>query len=778
MHNVRLVLLLFAIVFGSGDAGALNARVFASVRSSYTGNDAARVPHIRSNHIAFAIPGLSQRLNSSASCGVCCTTSLQDVTCPEGVGQTDESRRVGNRITIRRHCLHAAHSSHQDKTTNEARKRKSRSIKRSGRKRTLVEVSKEENVPSEGRIGAKNVKSVDIKGNDDIKDVVSRVKKNLKVAKGKDAVGVASASRGDTTSSKKNTRDRLSTDKLTTSQIHLIDFNTTGETDAVESEWSYDREVEPIDVAPEVPELSPITQDDSKSEEGGASAISNRRLHVLHALFSDEHRINARDIVSVLYHQLGSPNVDLINLYRNIESEGGNSYNEHLKSSNANEDTDAEGSEQHAYSGRGDSSAVSQNYDSNNVTPLDISPDSGYIKPLLESESVVRVTVEQNHGEEATDDGREHKNRNTLHATTVSLTPSELRTLKHINASANHEKLNLLRSMGRHKRISAIFLPVGGNTHDSQHDNAGDHQNQGDTSGINIGFGSSNKPFNGMHSELNNEKPPKEEADRAVANRKSTKTLDTGVDSNFKTELDDTLYVDAYDSLGNKSLGYTVNDTEESYMPIVNTAFGSMDTPASAEVSSNFQNVSGKEYTFYRSTDDLSANLTSDYHHSFDSLLLSVPTKTRKLHKKTGGDQIETDKGGVAEGQNAILEHETIPDITSTGDDSVLSIPGNSCKNTEQTKEQDASGFSIPVNMFTLRRGFLASLYKTYLRPSLISTLESVFKTKIEEPCGAMDFITLGVDAEKLIGKARRFVNDFAWQTSDDRGDGFLPGSR
>ncbi|CDR94312.1 hypothetical protein, conserved [Babesia bigemina] len=750
MRHARLVLLIVAIVFGGDDASALNTRVFASVRGSYTGNDAARVPQILRNHIAFTTPSSLNRRVYGASGGFGGVTSLHDVECAEGVDDTGETRRVINRIGIRRHRLYVIRGAPEFKATNEVRKKKSQPKQRSGRNRTLEEVSKHNNSPNKDHTGAKKAKCLDFQGICTTGDVVPAAENSLKAAKGSNAVAALSVHGGDATTTKENDGGRPSANALGAQEKRDGLLQTRDNATVVEAEWSDDRAEENVDVVPEIIEPSTNTQEGSKAREGNVAAISNRRLHVLNSLFSDQHRIKTREVVSVLYQKLGSPYANIASLRDIIASRVGNANNAHRESLHFNEGTDVEHSEQHVYRCQGDSNAVSQSDGSNNVNSLSNRDGGDIVMGSAKSQQIGPGTVEQRNDQQATEDGRAHETRDNLEAASTSSMSSIPHPINDVQVLASNEQLNALQSMVRRKRISAIFLPVDGKIPKPEHDKVEQPSHPKSKSDDCAGFIAGDNVDSSEHCELFKNNLPKEKDDHPVYDIGSTNAWDTDVGSTSTPVLEASVSTDESDVLGNTPLEHTLNDLPQSSMQAIQTA-----SESSGMTRSIIQDGSDRaDYMFYRSRDDVAVNLASEYHHGFDCLLLSVPTKTKRSHKKKECQQIELNKGGLGEAGNSTVVQERMPSSTSTVDDMRLSNSVNSRKEPEQSNQHDTIGFTIPVNMFTLPRGFLASLYKTYLRPSLISTLECAFNTNLEGPCGVMDLLTLGVDITKLICKS------------------------
>lgn len=378
--------------------------------------------------------------------------------------------------------------------------------------------------------------------------------------------------------------------------------------------------------------------------------ISKRRLHALEALFSDQHALKTRQIVSMFYHLLGSLNTELIDMFGDLRDSG--------PSVPHDSENDVSSTKTAAHRLNAVSNHNLLDGSGGSTTPDDINEDTTPLASIPQRQldyDGLKWPFEGEDGSSALGNGsedgdtvsRKHLGDNPSSVQT-NLSRRDMRQLKHLKMLAQHEKLKLLKGIDHSRSVSAVFFsPENPSSADLSVPTKAERENQTTDNGL-----------------LKLSQPYNEAGD---------------VMTTCKDDLN---------SRGKSTQA----------VPLVKLSSQQNEV---ARTRPNYD-----EYIAPYSVDAKDGGSTSTTNNRFDRFIVSIP-KVQEVHVKT----------------------ETKP---------------NEDKSSQET---DSVLFDIPVTMFSLRRGFLGTLYRTYLRPSLVSALEASFQVKLTAPCGIMDFDRLDLSA-------------------------------
>ncbi|KAK1443521.1 hypothetical protein BgAZ_203970 [Babesia gibsoni] len=204
------------------------------------------------------------------------------------------------------------------------------------------------------------------------------------------------------------------------------------------------------DAPSETKEQADELPDEAENEDDKVE-ISKRRLHFLETLFSDQQQLNARQIVSLFYHLLGSVNNELIGMFGNLTDEEPRSTHDGAASSENAKDGEV-----------GPSSKASTDDQDNPLSadgenpPTETTEEAMYDKLKWPFE----MTGEGAEGSSDKDDAYvEETHWGEYLSKDSTLTSREVRQLKHLQMLTRHEKDKLLKHTDHSKSVSALFIP-------------------------------------------------------------------------------------------------------------------------------------------------------------------------------------------------------------------------------------------------------------------------------------------------------------------------------
>ncbi|ORM41975.1 uncharacterized protein BXIN_1072 [Babesia sp. Xinjiang] len=475
-----------------------------------------------------------------------------------------------------------------------------------------------------------------------------------------------------------------------------------------ENETLYGRSLN-IDSGPPYSSQDSVFATDSMGELVGK--ISNRRLHMIQSMFSEQQTGKVSDIVSTLHQLLGSVNTNLTHLYEigdDTEERDQAKCVEEMSSSATHVDNSSDPepsvvdfdcpivSDQDS----GDSAGglEHQNPDSYDSLkwPFEMSsPNEGGTY----ADAHARTLVEQGEGSE-----------NDTESPKVRLTKRELARIRHTQMLAKHERLKLLRSTNNKKTTFAVFFPATRNP-----DVKAQTEYEASPPECQTECLSRELPSDASQSDLT-EKPIIDTVDNMIST--SGRGLNS-VPSDDSAERLSRLQTDDFEEKGG------ITNIFSMLNPDILRAAG----------------VSN--YSSLLLPDDTTEAPPSEYDSRFESFVVSITKQPQNSGKgRTTKEKVAAaNKSG--HGTSSVASFDNLIGIRKSDGthDSKVSLEET------EVSDLDQPSLEIPVTMFTLRRGFLKTVYDKYLKPPLVSTLERVFQTKLTSPCGIMDFDSLDLES-------------------------------